>query len=887
MRSLVVGFLALSLFLLSGPVSKAQSKEPVFVQGELLVRLMEDRTPQALQADLGRIDGMSTQLKATTQLSRYMNIWLLKFDENIISEKRMLQEVWLHSDVQTVQYNHLLSPRIVPNDPNFSSQWQYVNNGGNGGVVDADIDADSAWNITTGGLTPMGDTIVVCIIDDGIDLNHPDFGNNIWVNHNEIPNNNIDDDGNGYVDDYQGWDADNGGDNITGGGHGTPVAGIVGAKGNNGIGVTGVNWDVKLMIVQGGGNEAQAIAAYSYALENRRLYNQTNGQKGAFVVSTNASWGIDYGQPSQAPLWCAMYDTLGAYGILSAGATINGNENVDQVGDLPTACPSDFLIAVTNTRRNDNKETQAGYGSVTIDLGAPGSGTYTPQRGGGYGGFGGTSGATPHVAGTIAMLYSAPCSSFAVLSKQNPKVAAALAKQYILDGIDPNASLSGITVTGGRLNLHKALLEAINDCSSNSCYKAFFPDVTSRTDTSATLAWTALNSGGSYIIEYRAFGVTPWSQTTATTTPYVIQGLNACTDYEIRIRSVCGNDSSNYTTPIQIKTEGCCEPPSRLDVSNVQSATADLSWPMVFAANSYTIRYREVGGSNWITVSGITGTSDSLTGLTACTEYEAEIQTVCDSGATPYTSVLFRTKGCGDCQDLAYCESYSNNSSDEWIARVVLNTLDNVSGNDGGYADYTGMSTTLDLGGSYTLQVTPGYSGQTYSEHFIVWIDFDHDGLFSNAERVFNQGNINSQTQGTVVIPATATQGITRMRVAMRFQNAVPNACEVNYDYGEVEDYCVDLQLVSKISSPSSAFNLEIAPNPAQDRVQLQIDSDQTRELEFFLRDLPGRQIMNKKITLNGSYNLEISLGHLPSGVYLVELRDSKGEQLNAKIIKP
>src|SRR5690606_36199811 len=143
--------------------------------------------------------------------------------------------------------------------------------------------------------------------------------------YHEIPNNGIDDDGNGYVDDFLGWDADAADDDITGGtfggGHGTPVAGIVGAKGNNGIGVTGVNWNVKLMIVVGGGNEAQAIAAYSYPLSLRKLYNQTGGQRGAFVVSTNASWGIDFTQASTAPLWCAMYDTLGAYGILNAGAT--------------------------------------------------------------------------------------------------------------------------------------------------------------------------------------------------------------------------------------------------------------------------------------------------------------------------------------------------------------------------------------------------------------------------------------------------------------------------------------------------------------------------------------------------------------------------------------
>ena len=205
----------------------------------------------------------------------------------------MIQAVWQHDAVMMCQLNHIIDQRVtVPNDPQYNQQWQYDNDGSNGGTVNADIDAPEAWDITTGGLTATGDTIVVCVIDDGIDVNHSDFGDNLWVNYAEIPNNNIDDDNNGFVDDYLGWNADDNNDDIgnSNGSHGTPVAGIVGAKGNNGIGVAGVNWDVKLMIVPGGGNEAQALAAYDYPYTMRKIYNQTNGAQGAFVVSTNASW---------------------------------------------------------------------------------------------------------------------------------------------------------------------------------------------------------------------------------------------------------------------------------------------------------------------------------------------------------------------------------------------------------------------------------------------------------------------------------------------------------------------------------------------------------------------------------------------------------------------
>src|SRR5690606_27888318 len=142
-----------------------------------------------------------------------------------------------------------------------------------------------------------GDTIVVAIIDDGINPNHPDIQGNLWNNRHEIAGNGIDDDLNGYVDDVLGWNTYSTpmNDNITGGswggGHGTPVAGIVGAKGDNNVGVAGVNWNVKLMIIVGGGDQADALTAYGYVLASRKQYNETNGEKGAFIVSTNASWG--------------------------------------------------------------------------------------------------------------------------------------------------------------------------------------------------------------------------------------------------------------------------------------------------------------------------------------------------------------------------------------------------------------------------------------------------------------------------------------------------------------------------------------------------------------------------------------------------------------------
>ena len=438
-------------------VIQVHAQEPNFVRNEVLVKLANDVRGEMLMQETSTI-----QITGATLISRPMNIWLLQLDPSSMSEGEAVTTLYDNPNVLIAQKNHIVKSRATPNDPLFGDQWQYFQDN------DKDIDADEAWDITTGGTTMNGDVIVASVLDDGIDLNHEDFEDNLWTNEAEIPDNDIDDDNNNYVDDYKGWSIVTDDDDIAGGSHGTPVAGIVGAKGNNEIGVTGVNWDVKVMVIKNdfNTNEAAVIEAYSYALEARMLYNSTAGAEGAFVVSTNASWGVDFGNPDDAPLWCALYDTLGENGILSCGATINDNQDVDIIGDLPTACPSEYLITVTNTDITDNKVLFAGYGAETIDLGAPGAGAYNTALGNTYAGFGGTSGATPHVTGTIALLYSAPCQNFADIVANDPAAAARFVRDFILQGVDPNESLEGITTTGGRLNVNNAVQLLMDNCET-------------------------------------------------------------------------------------------------------------------------------------------------------------------------------------------------------------------------------------------------------------------------------------------------------------------------------------------------------------------------------------------------------------------------------------
>ncbi len=416
--------------------------------------------------------------KVEKVLVRRLNIVSVRLIDSGIPTVNALADLRTNPWVEKVQLDHKLTQRdTYPNDSLFYSLWNLYNTGQSGGTVDADIDGPEAWDITTGGVTALGDTIVVAVIDNSCDINHIDLVQNIWVNHNEIPGNNLDDDNNGYVDDVNGWDAYNsdGTIPITGSGlhpgHGTHVCGIIGAHGNNANQVVGVNWNVKIMPIAGSSSlESIAFEAYGYALDQRVLWDSTGGQYGAFIVATNSSFGINNADCNSGsyPLWNDIYNAMGQAGILSVAATMNRNDNVDIAGDVPTSCDSDFIVAVTNTTHYDTKNSGAAYGAQSIDLGAPGTSVLSTYLSNTTRTLTGTSMAAPHVAGAVGFLHAVMSRRFATYYLNNPADAALLLKDFILEGTDPLTSLVGITVSGGRLNLNNSALmvQAFTACDS-------------------------------------------------------------------------------------------------------------------------------------------------------------------------------------------------------------------------------------------------------------------------------------------------------------------------------------------------------------------------------------------------------------------------------------
>ncbi|MFZ5829036.1 MAG: S8 family serine peptidase [Planctomycetota bacterium] len=328
--------------------------------------------------------------------------------------------------------NAILPLTATPNDPNFSQLWGLNNTGQTGGRIDADIDAPEAWNVTTG-----SSSIVVGVIDTGVDYNHPDLAANIWTNPGEIAGNGIDDDGNGFVDDIHGFDfVNNDGDPMDDHGHGTHCAGTIAGRGNNGQGVAGVAWNSSVMALKflsssGSGSISNAVRALNYATMMRTMY-------GVDIRVTSNSWG---GGGYSSSMDSAILASEQA-GMLFVAAAGNDAQNNDVVANYPSNYTSASVIAVAATDHNDNLASFSNYGATTVDLAAPGVNIYSCRPGGGYQYMSGTSMATPHVAGAVALLWSA-----------NPSASASEIKAALLAGVDPVASLSGKVATGGRLNV--------------------------------------------------------------------------------------------------------------------------------------------------------------------------------------------------------------------------------------------------------------------------------------------------------------------------------------------------------------------------------------------------------------------------------------------------
>jgi len=388
-------------------------------------------------ASASSINSVIEGLKATIlNHFRMTDVYHVRLPENL-TLTAALDLLRNNAQVEYAEPNYIynIGAPTTPNDPLFNELWGLHNTGQTGGTLDADIDAPQAWDIRTGNRS-----IVVAVIDTGVDYTHVDLTANMWRNPGETANE-IDDDLNGYVDDIYGIDTFNSdADPYDDHGHGTHCSGTIGAVGNNSIGVTGVNWNVSIMALKflssdGWGYTDDAIECIEYAIMMKTAHNVN-----ARVLSN--SWGG--GSYSQA-LYDAI-DAAGASNMLFVAAAGNYGTNNDLLPFYPASYDLNNIISVAATDHNDDLAGFSSWGFSSVDVGAPGDNILSTVPTNAYGWYSGTSMATPHVSGLAALVLD-----------RHPSYTYTRLRTRILSTVDTLSSLTGKVLTGGRINAWSAL----------------------------------------------------------------------------------------------------------------------------------------------------------------------------------------------------------------------------------------------------------------------------------------------------------------------------------------------------------------------------------------------------------------------------------------------
>lgn len=466
---------------------------------------------------------------------------MANFKLTSILAKKALEKLNNHPAVLYAEPDYMVKANVMPNDSRFDELWAMHNTGQTGGTDDADIDAPEAWEISTG-----SSDVVVGVIDTGVDHSHPDLADNAWVNPGEIAGDGIDNDGNGYIDDVHGINAiTDVGDPMDDNGHGTHVSGTIGGAGNNAMGVAGVNHDVsivgcKFLDAAGSGSTSDALECMDYmvALKN----------SGVNVRVLNNSWGG--GGSSQA-----MIDAINASeaaDILFVAAAGNDAVDNDTNPHYPSSYEHDSVLSVASTTHTDSMSGFSQWGLTSVDMGAPGSAILSTVPGGGYSSFSGTSMATPHVAGAAALVLSV-----------NPDLSVVELKELLLSSGDENTDLNGKTVSGKRLNIHSALLDAdptpgfgfsvtpgsVMLTAGETATYSF--DVSAIADWSGDVALTLADSLGSAVLS--ASTVTPGASFTLTV-PTMAD--TAWGDYEFTVTGTSGELVKNKVVSLYVNPQG-------------------------------------------------------------------------------------------------------------------------------------------------------------------------------------------------------------------------------------------------------------------------------------------------------------------------------------------
>lgn len=437
---LVAGF----VFAVPGPHAQAVNPGGPYVPNELLIQFRAGTTQAQQDAARGRVNAARAELLRGQSGGAVLELASLPAGASVHAAISALRD---NPAVEFAEPNWIYTHGATSNDPYFTngSLWGMYGDASSP-ANQYGSQAAEAWAAGQTG----SKSVYVGVIDEGIQYTHPDLDANVWTNPFD-PADGVDNDGNGRVDDLHGWDFANNDNTIYDGGtrgsldnHGTHVSGTIGGEGGNGIGVAGVNWNVTVIsakfLGRNGGTTANAVLAVDYITDLKTRH-------GLNIVATNNSWGG--GGFSQA-LFDAIQRANNANILFVAAAGNGGNDGVGDNNDATPSYPGSYtnanIIAVAAIDSNGGRASFSNYGATSVDIGAPGVGINSTLAYNTYGSYSGTSMATPHVTGAAALYASA-----------HPGATAAQIKNAILSSAVPTASLSGKTVTGGRLDANAAL----------------------------------------------------------------------------------------------------------------------------------------------------------------------------------------------------------------------------------------------------------------------------------------------------------------------------------------------------------------------------------------------------------------------------------------------
>ncbi len=370
--------------------------------------------------------------------------------------------------------------------------------------------------------------------------------------------------------------------------------------------------------------------------------------------------------------------------------------------------------------------------------------------------------------------------------------------------------------------------------------------------------------------------------------------------------AACGNigngEVEDYTINISEPAAPTCDTPTGISTSGVSSSAFTVNWSSSANASSYDVDMRPSGGS-WTTVN-TSGTSYTFSGLAASTNYEYRVASICSFGTSSYSATGSVTTSSNNPPPANYCNSQGG-TSDEWIASVTIAGVNNNSGNNSGYGNFTNVIMSANQGETVSFSLNPGFNSglfgtTTYPEYWRIWIDYNQDGDFNDAgELAFDAGSTSTTTvSGSFTVPAGASSGSTRMRVSMKY-NAAATPCE-SFSYGEVEDYTFSIgtgsqsfavsSLENKEQSLSRSIEMTVAPNPTSDVANIQLDviSDYG-EYTLTVMDLTGKVVQLRKLNaLEGEsmQQIKLDLSNEATGTYMVVVRTASGYSKAVRLVK-